>query len=99
MKYGSSWLKDLFSPKDDVEWLTNLLKKEEITQDQYEWLLELFEKKPYMDGDYADSWWKSIFTSTYKGSFDEDSIPSFIKEHSLLTKEREESKNAAPLII
>merc|ERR1712227_1017280 len=81
LKHGSSWLHDLFAEKDDVEWLTTLLEKKEITEEQYKWLLELFESKPEIDGQQAEKWWRSIFTSKYSGSFDKSSIPEWVREH------------------
>jgi len=87
-KQNSSWLTDLFAQrKDDAEWLTELMVKKEITQEQYEWLLELFENKTDMDGEYADKWWRSIFTQKYTGSFDKESIPAWVKKHSEKKKE------------
>lgn len=90
-KMNSSWLEQMFEPKDDAEWLKDLLEKSEITSEQHEWLSDLFQQKAENDKEnHADRWWKGI-SSDVEGSFDPSRVPQWLREHKELKQSAEKT--------
>lgn len=80
MKQNSSWISQMFEPKDDEAWLRDLVSKSEISFSQYKYFKILLHEKPVEDMAEADRWWKDSLVSNFNV---DHVVPKLVREHNL----------------